>query len=86
MGVREIWCSKTVSNCSGNSLPAAADSEQNPARARTESGDSGPRELPGVKVKQLRGLAELWCSGAAWPRRRRGALHGGARRWVAGVR
>ena len=46
-----------VSNCSGNSLPAAADSEQNPVRARIESRDSGLGKLPGVEAELLRGLA-----------------------------
>ena len=39
----------------GTSSPAAAGPRQNPALTRTESGDSGPRDLLGVKVKQLRG-------------------------------
>ena len=64
----------------GTSSPEAAGPRQNPAQTRTESGDSGPRDLLGVKVKQLRGPGGARRRRSSTAAAERGALHGGARR------
>ena len=50
MGVREIRCSTTVSNCSRNRVPAAAIPEANPGVVVAETEGSGLGELPGLEA------------------------------------
>ena len=61
----------------GTSSPAAAGPRQNPAQTRTDSGDSRPRDLLRVKVKQLRGPGGARRRRSSTATAERGALHGG---------